>query len=640
MRQTEASPRRLAFDAAFRIMIVLLILWAILPTYFTKISSGLDPSWIYAVNIAGSMGYKFGADTFFTYGPLGFLGSCVAVAGNAAIYFWFYGILVALVAYLLFKAIVLSKRCSLTGAAISAALLCCAAPIDADYFVSSVILLAVSLAWFEDEKRLHFAVACALTAVSAFIKFSGSVLALSAIASFVLFRLIRDRRQGLRFLYLFLLVPVLVAAGYLAYNPSFSGLKGYVLAAIDISSGYNSAMSLPPPAGVLALAAACAVGYGVGMALVFRADRNQGMYLLVFCGAFFMAFKHGFVRADHAPIFFKAVLLWNGIFALFLDFGALHAFFRARKALAAVLAAAILMQVSLPIYYLHAQGWTPFGVFQNKIGEIAGGIPDKLASPRMGGGNRLPDEFLAEIGDATVAVYPAQQSIGAYNDVRFVFMPVIQAYSAYTPRLDKLNAAFFGFSSNAPEYVVFDLGTIDIRLPLIECPLTWLEIFSHYSAVCMQGGYLLLKKTDAPFEQDFRRMASVACRITDPIEIPESDQVVAMQIDLELNGLGKFFNLFYQVPPVFYMRIDYAGGATLSGRVIPENLASPTLINYYPDDLGKAAMLLNAGKLPEVVKRIQFSGTSLRFYKRDVVVVFSESKTAKPPRGPCVWRSE
>ena len=81
----ETIQRRSPANAALRISIVLLILWATLPIYFAKISSGLDPSWIYAINVAGPMGLKFGEDVFFTYGPLGFLCSCAAVGGNAAI---------------------------------------------------------------------------------------------------------------------------------------------------------------------------------------------------------------------------------------------------------------------------------------------------------------------------------------------------------------------------------------------------------------------------------------------------------------------------------------------------------------------------------------------------------------------------
>ena len=34
--------------------------------------------------------------------------------------------------------------------------------------------------------------------------------------------------------------------------------------------------------------------------------------------------------------------------------------------------------------------------------------------------------------------------------------------------------------------------------------------------------------------------------------------------------------------------------------------------------------------MPDAVTGIQFTGNSLRFYKRDVAVVFSESQTAKP----------
>ena len=624
----ETAQRRSPVHVAFRISVVLLILWATLPIYFTKISSGLDPSWIYVANVAGPMGLKFGEDVFFTCGPLGFLGGCIAVGANAAIYFGFFGILFGLLAWLLFEAVVRSNQCRLAGAVVSAALVCGAGSVDADYYVSYAVLLSIGLAWFGDKKRLYYSIACVLAAVLAFIKFSGCVLALSALLAFVVLRLFLDGKAGLRYLWMALSVPVLFVVGYLAYNPSVSALKDYVAAAAEISSGYNSSMSLPPPVGDLALALACLACYGGSLALVLWADRGKGLYMLAFCGAFFMAFKHGFVRADHAPVFFKGVLLWTSLFALFLDYGAWRAFFKRRKAPAFLLAVLVLLLPALPMYYLNKMPGRQDGVFKGKIRQIAG-VKDKLANPLLGGGNRLPEEFLAEIGESTVAVYPAQQSIGAYNDVRMKFLPLLQSYSAYTPRLDKLNADLFGGAA-APECVVFDLGTIDIRLALIECPLTWLEIFSRYAAVDMRDGYLLLKKTDRLFEKDFRRISSATCRITDPIAVPKSDNVVAMQIDLELNGLGKLFKWFYQVPPVFYMRIDYAGGATLSGRAIPDNLASPTLINYYPDDLEKAARLLNTGRLPDAVAGIQFSGNSLRFYKREATVAFFESRTAKP----------
>lgn len=68
---------------AFRLLLVLGMGMAfLLPRHIDYIQSGLDPSWIYAINIAHERGWKFGEDILFTHGPLGFLSSTCSVGRN------------------------------------------------------------------------------------------------------------------------------------------------------------------------------------------------------------------------------------------------------------------------------------------------------------------------------------------------------------------------------------------------------------------------------------------------------------------------------------------------------------------------------------------------------------------------------
>ncbi|HRX02346.1 MAG TPA: hypothetical protein P5148_04305, partial [Anaerolineae bacterium] len=60
------------FFRAYRVALGALALLFLLPNdLFIRPSSGLDPSWAIAINLAFERGMRFGEDFIFTFGPLG-----------------------------------------------------------------------------------------------------------------------------------------------------------------------------------------------------------------------------------------------------------------------------------------------------------------------------------------------------------------------------------------------------------------------------------------------------------------------------------------------------------------------------------------------------------------------------------------
>lgn len=67
--------------------------------------------------------------------------------------------------------------------------------------------------------------------------------------------------------------------------------------------------------------------------------------------------------------------------------------------------------------------------------------------------DKLPDNFVSEIGDSSVTIYPWEISYCISNELNYIPMYGVQAYSTYTPYLDKETAE--NLEKDLPEYIVF-----------------------------------------------------------------------------------------------------------------------------------------------------------------------------------------
>lgn len=541
---------------AFRWLLVLGMGMAfLLPRHIDYIQSGLDPSWTYAINLAAERGWKFGEDIVFTRGPLGFLASTCGVGVNIQLTLLATGILWLSQLWLLGRAVRARPASRLgTGRLLVATLLLWALPRPPfDSYLLYLVLLALSVAWFADDKRAGFVWACLLTIVQAFVMLASALSCAMAIGMFWVLWRFKDRAAWRSIRWLPLLVPAGVVAGYLCHNPSLAGLRGYLEGAGEIMGGYSAAMSLveDPLHGWLTLA----VGglYAAVWVRMALGRRPTADYVLMFAGCFWVAMKHGLVRVDmwHLDAALCAMVPMFSLMLVFVEYRPAAAG-RNWKPWALAGGAALILLATLPagrvlagkakayLRTVYGPNWSRIASWR-KVG-------DQIANPRRGD-DRLPGPILEAVGTNSVAFYPLELSFAAFNDVHFEPMPVLQAYSAYTPPLDALNAGFFRAGARAPKFVVMSLRTLDGRWPLIESPLAWTAIHENYDVRWHDGSSALLERRPTPRRFESRVLSDEERGTGDEIPLPATDGLVFIRCDMRLNLRGRIARIFHQIPP-------------------------------------------------------------------------------------------
>ena len=289
------------------------------------------------------------------------------------------------------------------------------------------------------------------------------------------------------------------------------------------------------------------------------------------------------------------------------------------------------------IYYfdLKPSQYVEFISNQNNYNRIIA-ISDILADPQISSETSvLPTNIKDKIGNASIAVYPWEQSLMAYNtDLNFTIMPLMQAYTAYTPYLDETNAKFFENKETAPSYLIFNTATIDERLTGIECPATWNAIYSNYIAVAEWDNYLLLQRQQENVTRTPEILCEEICLINQAIDVPSYhlENELLFSADFELTAWGKVRKLLYQIPEVT-MTVHFESGKSYTGRIIPENLCNDFPISSYSSNLQDCGLIFNGictYKSEDAVISVEFGGPGLQYYKKDVNCRFAEISKKSP----------
>lgn len=625
---------RAGWQAWIRMLLIFCMgLAFLLPRYIDYIRSGLDPSWVYVINVANRSGWTFGEDILFTHGPLGFLSSTCGVGRNIEI------TLVILCIFLLVQMrllcrFVFSKSAEerpILAVMILSCLLLWAIPRPRfDSYLLYMVLLLLSVAWTSRNPQRCYGWACVLTTLQLFMVFTGALSCCSAIGMYWIIWFFKDRAVWRRIWWIPLLIPVVFAAGYLLYNPSWTGLWNYMRAARELTAGYSSSMSLADEPMYIRLTLATGAVYLLVLIAAAVAGRAAAQYLLLYAGSFAVTMKHGLVRADmwHLDAALCAAV---PMFSLMLLFGVrkwetLHKHWK-KLALGLVVllvlciapdARGFVREGRAYLQAVYAPNWNRF----SSISRVA----DKITNPLLGS-DPLPRPFLEAIGTNTTAFYPLELSLAAFNDVQFRPMPVLQAYTAYTPYLDGWNADFFSEDMTAPAFIVLSLRAVDGRWPLIESPLAWNAIRENYEFFLMDPPFLLLRRKTVPGKNEYTMLSAGECGTTQEITLPEAKGRVFITAEMELNLRGRIARLFYQVPAV-NLKAAFTSGLVVDGRCIPENLRSKTLISFLPlpFELEETAAFLRSGHEPDRVKQIALGGPGLAYYRRTMKVTLYEDR--------------
>ena len=582
---------------------------------FQPVSPGLDASWVFAMNYYAHGPELFGKDLVFTYGPLAYLavpenvGSNLITAAAVHVVVW------CVLLYLLLKIGEGSHRAS---AVLFLTALICSNRLYFlywDYLLVIIVMLAIILLMKRPGNLFVLGILATMTGIEFLIKFSGFILIALLLAIYVASRLSVVKQTGAGERTLLSLAVLAGPVGYLIYNPSISGLTGYIRGSWNIASGYSASMSLDAEklllwnAAILCVALASFTGFSLWKGWITVA----GAAMVTVTA--WVAFKHGYVRggAAHAGIFFCLMIMAGAFLVTQIEW--------ARSRLAPFLVPFICF-VGFSLYCAggvfpvwNVSWWAPsYNLRQTahlfawrKMTVMLEAMSDKAFK------NSVVNEYSSQLGQSRVLFFPWDSSYGSRGSFHSVPIYTTQAYSAYTHYLDDKVAEHITGASPPIDYVLLEWKDVDTRNPFVDVPATWNALFGGFEPVAQPGEALLLKPRSPTLPITFQEIGPAACRFNDWIDVPTRSTPVAVSLDLPVTLLGKTVTMLYHLEPIS-MEVRTKYGVTVLFRFLPDTASFPFPINYLPLNIPLLHQLWRENRIVDPIVAFRFVGPGVPFF--------------------------
>lgn len=518
---------------------------------------GLDPSWVAGLYMAADRGLDAGTQIIFTYGPLGFLGlpDLFEIWLGRLAFAWTALVQIALCVGLLWS----SRRAFGLIVGLLVTILAASLPAtDAILFVATMIGAAALFGDWSHRARVSLAVgAGALTATQLLGSLrAGPTLAVMAVAVLVA---LPDRRRTLSLFFGSLVVFFFLF--WFATGQGLGNLGDYLVNTASVVSGYSESMVFPQPGlwwqtpAMLVAMSAVAV---LCMAAIWGKDRLRQIGLLVMVAAVtFLAFKHAVVRESPGSI----TLLLGALLTIGL---ALVPHVRRPIAIVAIVVLASLAYAAKrdiigPSFYFTQRAES----FRQQLGAVV--IPGRAEKDQQLGRETMQETYgltaaeLALLRSGTVHVAPWEAGVAWAYNLDWDPLPIFQQYTAYTQRLDKINAAKLE-SAAAPDMILWENtaivdpnainipGAIDARWPAFESPAQMVQMFCRYRAARWDEKWAVLRDSPDRCGRE-RPLKTVGVDNSEAIKLPRTrpNEALLVRVEgLEVSGVERLRALLFR----------------------------------------------------------------------------------------------
>ena len=538
----------------------------------------IDGSWIQTLHIAFERHWQFGRDILFTFGPWGFLSggyypptfvTSVIVWAMLAVVFWWAGWRLACH----FSSNKLVSWLWLAGFTGMANL----------YFGQSFdircvawVLLLLFLHFFAEDRPItarQALLAIALGLLS-LVKFTSLIEATVVVGVIAADNVFRQRR----FPWIAPLFAASILFFWVAAGQHLSLLWPFLLNSWQITDGFTDAMQYGVTETLFVMCFLTVVAMIVALMgyVAWRRHRRFGVFPVAGLGAIlFLTFKHGYVRSDSIHETTAALsLLGAALACLAVLWPVLQREKKWSRQATLLLVAVVLVYSSFtftswfPDDGLLAQFARTFSV-RNILAPVN-------ALAKMDFLRKSYDQNLAAIrkqfplppveGDADI--YPWNQMALFAGGLSYHPRPVFQSYSAYTPGLAELNAAFLR-SDHAASNVMFEIDPLNGRYPSLDDGLSWPELLTRYDIADTSGTFLLLKRAAAPREYHLTRVEETTIHFGEAFTLPATtNNVFWAEMEINKSMFGTVAEAFYK-PAILRLMVSLRDGRQIYFILVP-----------------------------------------------------------------------
>ena len=153
------------------------------------------------------------------------------------------------------------------------------------------------------------------------------------------------------------------------------------------------------------------------------------------------------------------------------------------------------------------------------------------------------------ISNGTVDVFGSHQAYVLLNGLNYRPRPLFQSYAAYSRGLARLNEEFY-LSAASPEYVLFELTSLEHRFPALDDALALRTLLINYQRVAREGHFLLLKRESAkPTKLTLVDQGTLT--FTQPINLRQhAGENLWIEIEIKSSLAGRVMQLLYRPSPI------------------------------------------------------------------------------------------
>lgn len=535
-------------------------------------SFGLDPSWRFAINQAVAQNLQFGKDIIFTFGPYSTIYSKTYHPATDSLML-FSGALLA-IAYSGCLIYYLKKVHTLWRLSFVLVFSFFAGSMDALLFLYPALTSLVVIDISHSQKNTHLYSKDLYWAffyqlilgLLPLIKFSFLIMVVPAIIANLIFYLAQKNYRNA------ILTTLFPIAGFLFFwiiaGQSPANIFSYIDLSIEIMSGYSQAMSHPVtilrPNTLRSISVYLAFSASILITLVFEERKPSPLkpakIFLLTC-YFFACEKAGIVRHDreHSLIIANA-MVFSSLFIATENTIKKEYFF------------SIILSIFLAVFYLENND-----VLSNNFEDIS-----FLQEKRN---NNLTQEYQSSIkkiqsmynlpsnteGSADIFSYHQSALIAA--GINWNPRPVLQGYSAYTPKLATKDSDHL-HKKSAPDNIFFRMESIDSRFPAMDSGRYLLELLNTYKldTTTKNRWFLIFKKDKNNKKLKKGNQLDGTSSFNTEINLPQG-QIVFISANIRPTPLGRLANIFLYTPPI-NMTLLLKNGERISARIIPKMMES------------------------------------------------------------------